>query len=140
MNEDEGRTRSTQDVRERRRTAREQLKTRGEAAVAAYLDRQGFRIAAVRWECPAGRIDLIAWDGLDLVLIDVVTRRAPKTDADVKPVSDTKKRRLKRIATSWLIANEACPRQVRFDVITLLVIAEDRALLRHLRSEYLIQP
>lgn len=136
----ESTTESREPDRRDTRTSRQELETRGEAAAAAYLERRGYKIAAVKWECPAGAIDLIAWDGLDLVLVDVVTRGDAKADAAVRPASEAKKRRLKRIATSWLISNEVCPRQVRFDVITLLVIAEDRALLRHLRAEHLIQP
>jgi putative endonuclease len=140
MNEGQGRGRGTGGTRDTKGTKRKELETRGEAAAVAYLERQGYRIAGVHWQCPAGQVDIIAWEGLDLVLVDVETRRTAKKDAVAKPVSEAKKRRLKRIATLWVIEHGVCPRQLRFDVITLLVITEDRALLRHLRGEDLVQP
>lgn len=120
------------------RTDQRTLRFRGEDAAVAYLERQGFVVAENRFSCPAGKVDLVAWDGPDLVLIDVTVRRSVQRNAVAMSVSQAKGRRLARIAQSWLTANECSPRQVRFDRITLFVLAEDRALLRHLRNQFTI--
>lgn len=133
---DESRTDSDAKDGTERRADQRTMRSRGMDAASAYLERQGFMVAASPWSCAAGKVDMIAWEGSDLVLIDVTVRRSAHRNAEATSVSQAKGRRLARIAQSWLAANEGSPQQVRFDRITLLVLAEDRALLRHYRNEF----
>jgi putative endonuclease len=119
-----------------RRADQRTMRSRGMDAAIAYLERQAFMVAASPWSCAAGKVDMIAWDGPDLVLIDVTVRRSGKGKSGEASISQARRKRLSRVARSWLDSNEGSPQQVRFDRITLLVLAEDRALLRHHRNEF----
>jgi putative endonuclease len=117
---------------------RKELGRRGEDAAAAYLERVGMCVEEMNWRTTSGEIDIVAWDGPDLVLVEVKTRRSMKMGTPEEAVSFTKQRRLARLARAWLAAHDARPRQIRFDVVTLKVLSEDRALLRHHRNAFAV--
>src|SRR5512143_3477711 len=117
---------------------RKELGRRGEDAAAAYLERVGIRVEETNWRTSAGEIDIVAWDGPDLVLVEVKTRRSLKMGTPEEAVSPTKQRRIVRLAGAWLASHEAHPRAVRFDVVSLRVLSEDRALLRHHRNAFAV--
>lgn len=56
---------------------------RSEIDGAAYLRALGFRIVASGYRIPEGEVDLVAWDGDQLVFIEVKARHsdAPPEDA-----------------------------------------------------------
>lgn len=115
---------------------RMEIGRRGETAAAAYLRRVGMEIAATNWRTASGEIDIVAWDGPDLVLIEVKTRRSLRMGTPEEAVSLTKQRRLVRLARAYIAESAAHPRLVRFDVVSIRVIGEDRALLRHHRNAF----
>lgn len=110
------------------------MKQRGEDAAAAYLERVGTCVIERAWTCDAGRIDIIAWDGDELVLVDVRTRQ--RTTAPPSPVSPAVERRIRRLAQRYQEQADLVGRPWRFDRIELLVISDDRALLRHHRAAF----
>ena len=117
---------------------RKELGNRGEDAAAAYLERVGLRVEERNWRTAAGEVDVIAWDGPDLVLVEVKTRRSVRMGTPEEAVSASKQRRLVRLARSWLASHDARPRLGRFDVVTLRVLGGDRALLRHHRNAFCV--
>jgi putative endonuclease len=139
MEEERARAKYPESGRSEAQTKREELKQRGMAAAVAYIGRLGWTVVARDWRCPAGSIGLIGWDGLDLVFVEVKVRAHVLKGVPSMSVSATKARRLTRIARAWLAESESCPRRVRFDSISIFALAEDRALLRHLRGALTIQ-
>jgi putative endonuclease len=117
---------------------RRELGDRGEAAAAAYLQRVGMTLAETNWRTAAGEVDIIAWDGPDLVLVEVKTRRSMRMGTPEEAVSASKQRRLVRLARAYLAETGSRPRVVRFDVVSLRVLSEDRALLRHHRNAFAV--
>lgn len=111
---------------------------RGEDAAAAYLENAGMRLEARNWRCPAGEIDIVARDGDTLVLCEVKTRRTVRTGLPEEAVGPAKQKRLARLARAYIATLPEEPPAVRFDVVTLLVIAPDRALLRHHRAAFVV--
>lgn len=111
---------------------------RGEDAAAAYLENAGMRLEVRNWRCPAGEIDIVARDGDTLVLCEVKTRRTVRTGLPEEAVGPAKQKRLARLARAYIATLPEEPAAVRFDVVTLLVIAPDRALLRHHRSAFVV--
>jgi putative endonuclease len=109
---------------------------RGEDAAAAYLERIGYRIEERNWRCAIGEIDIVAWDENVLVFAEVKTRRTEKAGSAEEAVSPAKQRRLVKLAAAYGSSCSRRPEQVRFDVIAIRVIAQDRALLRHYRSAF----
>ena len=77
---------------------RKKLGDFGEQVALAHLTRQGYRLIARQWRCPAGEIDLLMRDGATLVqnAADVIegigpsrTRVAsPRFDYEAQPAND----------------------------------------------------
>jgi putative endonuclease len=109
------------------------LKERGEGAAVAFLERCGMTIVERRWSCDSGQIDVIALDEGQLVLVDVQTVQASR-QKELGSVSAAVARRINKVATAYTEANDLGDIAWRFDRISILVIAEDRALLRHHRD------
>ena len=117
---------------------RNELGRRGEEAAATYLERVGFTVLDTNWRTKAGEVDIVARDGDTLVLVEVKTRRTLTKGTPEDAVSVTKQRRIGRLASAYLQRMEAEPDSVRFDVVTIYVLGEDRALLRHHRAAFVI--
>jgi len=109
---------------------------RGEDAAAAYLERAGLSVEARNWRCPLGEIDIVARDGATLVLVEVKTRRSERAGTAEEAVSPAKQRKLVRLAEAYGQSGARAAESVRFDVIAIRVLAEDRALLRHYRGAF----
>lgn len=112
------------------------LGERGEDAAAAYLERMGLTIVERNWRCEAGEIDLVALEDDTLVLVEVKTRKSTAKGSPEEAVTPAKQRRYARLAAEYLRHAGLNDPSVRFDVITILVVAADRALLRHHRAAF----
>jgi putative endonuclease len=117
---------------------RNELGRRGEEAAATYLERVGFTVLDTNWRTKAGEIDIVAREGDTLVLIEVKTRRSLAKGTPEDAVSTTKQRRIGRLAAAYLQGMDREPDTVRFDVVTIYVLGEDRALLRHHRAAFTV--
>jgi putative endonuclease len=118
---------------------RKKLGERGEDAAVAYLERAGLTIVERNWRCPVGEIDIVGLDGDTLVLCEVKTRRTVAKGTPEDAITAAKRRRYAKLAAAYVQTAGIEPVTVRFDVITLLVIAEDRALLRHYRAAFVAE-
>src|ERR1035437_1190675 len=97
----------------------------GEDAACFYLRRKGYTVVARRWssgELP-GDVDLIAWDGTVLCIVEVKT--SPARDAPPAEVAvDSHKRNiLRRLARQYVrqLPQASAP-PVRFDVISVYLV------------------
>lgn len=113
------------------------LGKRGEDAAASYLERVGMTIVDRNWRTKSGEIDIVALDGSTLVLCEVKTRKTTAAGTPEESVTPAKQRRYRRLAGAYVQQAGVSPVDVRFDVISILVIAEDRALLRHHRAAFI---
>lgn len=77
--------------------SKKSLKARGEDAASAYLERCGICVVERGWRCDAGVIDIVAFDGDVLVVVDVKTRRAA-TRGVSQAVSPAVTRRIRKLA------------------------------------------
>lgn len=112
------------------------LGERGEDAAVAYLQRCGLTIVDRNWRCPTGEVDIVALDGDVLVFCEVKTRKGVGKGTPEESVTPAKQKRYKRLASAYVQYAGVDPIEIRFDVVTLLVLAEDRALLRHHRAAF----
>ena len=115
---------------------RRELGQRGESAAVVYLQRIGFTVLETNWRTRAGEIDIVASDGECLVLIEVKTRRTISKGSPEDAVSPAKQRKLGKLAAAYVQRMEREPAEIRFDVVTIHVLGEDRALLRHHRAAF----
>lgn len=116
---------------------RSEVARRGEDAAAVFFERIGMTVLDRNWRTSAGEIDIVARDGAALVFAEVKTRRSERAGTAEEAVSPAKQRRITRLAASYMTGMEGPPpSEVRFDVVAIRVIAEDRALLRHYRGAF----
>ena len=108
-----------------------ELKNRAIEAASTYVTLRGFEVLDEKWGIPEQevKIDLVARDEDDIVFIDVKAR----ADGDSLPDENIDRKRLESVAARWLATHpeESENVTVRFDAISMLVIGNDRALLRH---------
>lgn len=118
----------------KRRTRNDHNRTvgrRGEDAAARYLDRRGYDIVARNWICDAGEADIIARDGDAVVFVEVKTRSNCDKGMPEEAVNDEKRARYEKIAAYFLSDFDAVDVPVRFDIISLVIIGPERAMIRH---------
>jgi len=102
-------------------TARRQaLGAAGEAQAARWYEARGFTVLARNWRCRQGELDLVLGrDGL-VVFCEVKTRTSDAFGAPMEAVTRTKQVRLRRLAAAWIGQAATRPREVRFDVASVL--------------------
>ena len=107
----------------------ENLQERALMASEMFLVRCGYEIVETGWSDGDSAIDIIARDGEAYVLVDVVAR-----DANAKCFPALAENRASRevAATAWLATHDTEANvAVRFDTVSLLVLDESRAMIRH---------
>ncbi len=113
-----------------------ELGRRGEDAAVRYLELSGYEIVERNWECPAGEADVIALDGCTLVFVEVKTRTNLKKGFPSEAVTPEKRRRYERIACWYLRESEFVDMPVRFDIVSLMVVSQDKACVRHYKHAF----
>jgi putative endonuclease len=108
----------------------------GERVAVAYLIGQGMVLLDRNWRCPAGEIDAVLRDGEVLVIAEVKTRRCGDFGPLAEALVPAKVARLRRLAVLWLAQSRVHPREVRFDVVSVLPQRRGAAAVEHLRGAF----
>lgn len=106
----------------------------GEAFAARHLVAAGMVLLDRNWRCDAGEIDLVLRDGAVLVFCEVKTRTSTRYGSPLEAVSEQKTARLRRLAARWLAAHAIRPRDVRIDLVGVLVPRRGAPSLEHVRG------
>lgn len=107
------------------------LGSRGEEAAARFLYRRGYEILERNWKCFAGEADIIARDDDTLVFVEVKTRKDCSHGFPSEAVTPEKRSKYEKIALAYLAENASSEYPVRFDVVSIVVIGPDKAMIRH---------
>lgn len=110
------------------------LGKRGEDAAAKFLERHGYEIIYRNWTCQAGEADIIARDGDAIVFVEVKTRSNADKGLPEEAITAAKRKKYEKIALSFLKGFEIDDTddiQIRFDVVSIVVVSQDRAFVRH---------
>lgn len=106
----------------------------GEDLAARHLSNSGMEVLDRNWRCRHGEIDIVARDGLDIVICEVKTRSTDRFGTPLAAVTPIKVRRLRTLASTWLSTHEVRARRVRLDVIGILLRGEDSAVIEHVKG------
>lgn len=106
----------------------------GERLAERYLAAQGMTLLRRRWRCGEGEIDIIALDGECLVVCEVKTRRSLAAGTPLEAVTPAKLARLRRLAAAWLREEGGSYRDVRIDIVGVVVPPRGRPSMEHLRG------
>ncbi|GLH96199.1 YraN family protein [Phytohabitans aurantiacus] len=108
----------------------------GERRAVEHLTEAGLRVVARNWRCADGEIDIIAWDGQDLVFCEVKTRRTVEFGLPIEAIVGAKAARLRRLAVQWLASHRVQARDIRFDVVSILARKRGPWRIEHLRGAF----
>lgn len=108
------------------------MKEKAMGAVKAFLEHKGYEIVDEAWQGPEGigGIDLVAVDeDGTLVFVDATVR----IGTDGFPEAHRARGLREALAAAWLAGNgdDYADTPVRFDEVAMMVVKENRALLRH---------
>ncbi|HEX2701685.1 MAG TPA: YraN family protein [Acidimicrobiales bacterium] len=92
----------------------------GEEAVASWYQDRGYEVVVRNWRCREGELDLVVRDGRAFVFCEVKTRTTDAFGAPVEAVTRAKQERLRRLAARWLTEAPLRPREIRFDVASVM--------------------
>ena len=100
---------------------------RGELEALFFLRRQGYVVVERRWRTPEsnGDVDLIAWDGEMLSMIEVKTRTARDLTPAASAVDESKRKMLREMARAY---RRTIPKSkdgsvvLRFDVVSVYLV------------------
>jgi putative endonuclease len=106
----------------------------GEACAARFLTDRGMVVLDRNWRCEAGEIDLVLRDGGVLVVCEVKSRTTDRFGHPVEAVSEQKAARLRRLAARWLAAHRVTPREVRLDLVGVIVPRRGPIQVEHVRG------
>ncbi|MDT8435965.1 MAG: YraN family protein [Gemmatimonadota bacterium] len=104
---------------------------RGEAIVAAWLERRGIRVVARNWRAGRGEIDLVVRDGRTVAFVEVKTRRLGPGGRPADAVDRRKRRHLVAAAGAWIAGHPGTGGEFRFDVAEVVVAPGGRPLVEH---------
>ena len=100
-------------------------------ASARYCELKGYEVVEENWS-PEGSeesIPLIAYEDDTLVFIDVTVRNGFE---GFVPESETDREAMEILAAKYLAQADDEPNfEVRFDIISMMVVGESRAMLKH---------
>jgi putative endonuclease len=85
-------------------TPRRRLGDAGEAHARRHLEAKGYRFVTGGWRCARGELDLVMFDGVELVFVEVKTRHGEAMGRAEEAVGATKAKRL--FATAELFLQE----------------------------------
>ena len=108
----------------------------GEHVAALALTGAGMVVLDRNWRCPSGELDIVARDGNTIVFCEVKTRRGGGFGYPVEAVGYAKVRRLRALASLWLVAHPDTRGEVRFDVVSVWPQPAGPATVEHLRGAF----
>lgn len=102
-----------------------ELGQKGEDKAALYLLKQGYRIVARNYRFGHKEVDIIAWDGDELVIVEVRTRASPIFEHPRDTITPGKIKALAEVAEDFILRHDLdC--ETRFDLICWLPDKDDQ--------------
>ena len=109
---------------------------RGEQAAVDYLRRRGYEICALNWREGRYELDIVARTPGVLHFVEVKTRRNADKGLPSEAVTRAKREKYERIALAYIQDHFFGEAVVRFDVVAIIVLSDDRAFIRHHLGAY----
>jgi len=106
----------------------------GEDMAARHVRELGWEVLDRNWRGTRGELDLVARDGDEVVVVEVMTRTTEGFGHPALAVHGAKLARLGRLAGQWLAEHEVHARSVRIDVVAIVLTGEGGPRLEHLRG------
>ncbi|MBI4432903.1 MAG: YraN family protein [Candidatus Omnitrophica bacterium] len=116
--------------------ASQALGTIGEELAAQYLSRRGYKILLKNYECDLGEIDLVAKEKGALIFIEVKTRRSDFMGMPAESVTFHKRAQIVKCAQYYMKRYGIKDIPCRFDVVSILMDAENGPLIELIQDAF----
>ena len=108
----------------------------GEKLASDYLERIGYSILQRNFSCRYGEIDIIACNTEYLVFCGVKTRKGSTSLHPSLSVTKAKGKRIRELASLYLMEHEDERIQPRFDVISVIMNQNHEGTIEHLENAF----
>ncbi|MGN1212961.1 MAG: YraN family protein [Christensenellales bacterium] len=96
------------------------LGTQGESVAVKFLKDKKFKILKQNYTTKIGEIDIIAQTKDIIVFVEVKARKSIRFGYPREAINLTKQKKIRKVATQYLLANKLMNCKVRFDCIEVL--------------------
>src|SRR5436190_13001149 len=112
---------------------------RGEDIAHRFLQKLGYVVVARNWraEDGSGELDLVAWDGPSLVIVEVKSRASADFGQPEEAVDSDKRSHLIRTAARYARESEVLFDCLRFDIVS--VLNAPKPVITHIRNAFTAQ-
>ena len=107
------------------------LRTMSHKAVRKFLEARDYEILREDFEFVSAKADFIAIDGDKIVFVLVDTVDNMKHGFPVEDVDPEYRRELENLALNYLAITPYTDMAIRFDIVTVVPIGTDKAMIRH---------
>ncbi len=92
----------------------------GEERAARWYEAAGYEVLNRNWRCREGELDLVVMRARVVVFCEVKARRSDAYGLPAEAVGRRKQQRIRVLAAKWLDEAAVRPREIRFDVASVL--------------------
>ena len=114
---------------------RRALGQQGEEIAARYLQKEGYRILSRNYRTRYGELDIICLKNEALIFVEVKTRRSESFGSAEEAITSKKIEHIKKVALLYLTNNQTKYKEIRFDVITILMVNNEPRL-NHIQAAF----
>ncbi len=93
---------------------------KGEDLACLFLEKASYKILERNFSCRSGEIDIIALDGDYIVFVEVKYRSSNAYGYPRESVNYYKQRNISKVASYYLLINNAFHKNCRFDVVEII--------------------
>ena len=116
--------------------AKDVLGRDGEAIAARHLEAKGYSIIDRNWRCAQGEIDIVARHNDETVFVEVKTRSSIAYGHPFEAITTQKLARLRRLAGAWCVTTSTAPRDIRIDIVSVIVAREKEPAIEHIEAVF----
>lgn len=119
-----------------KKTTRQKLGQKGEDIAAAYLEENGIRLLERNYHFMKAEIDIIAYNGRQIIFVEVKTRTKTYFGNPEEAVTQKKKESMYQAAEAWLYERKMDGAPVRFDIISVILKENTTPEVKHFEAAF----
>lgn len=108
----------------------------GEDLATRFLEQSGYQVLARNYHTRYGELDIICRQNQSLVFVEVKARRNIRFGYPEEAITPRKIQHLKKAAWHYLEEKQTAYREIRFDVITILLDDNNKGKINHIKYAF----